>query len=74
MKNESSIDQQLISFKNSLLNIPSTDILVHCDIENSKLKKILNPSLDETITIVKAWKRILKQNENLISTNNTEST
>ncbi|MFN5443135.1 MAG: hypothetical protein ACK48V_02790, partial [Crocinitomicaceae bacterium] len=74
MKNESSIDQQLISFKNALLNIPSTDILVHCDIENPKLKKILNPTLDETVTIDKAWKNILKQNENLSSTNNSAST
>jgi superfamily I DNA and/or RNA helicase len=74
MKNESSIDQQLISFKNALLNIPSTDILVHCDIENPKLKKILNPTFDETVTIDRAWKNILKQNENLNSTNNSAST
>jgi superfamily I DNA and/or RNA helicase len=73
MKNELSIDQQLVSFKNALLNIPSTDILVHCDIENPKLKKILNPTLDETVTIDKAWKNILKQNENLSSTNNSAS-
>ncbi len=74
MKNESTIDQQLISFKNALLNIPSTDILVHCDIENPKLKKILNPTLDETVAIDKAWKNILKQNENLSATNNSTST
>ena len=74
MKNELSIDQQLISFKNALLNIPSTDILVHCDIENPKLKKILNPTIDETVTIDKAWKNLLKQNENLSTTNNSAST
>ena len=73
MSSESSIDQQLIAFKNGLLNIPSTDILVNSNVENPKLKKITLDALEETITIDSNWKRILKQNES-ISTSSSETT
>jgi superfamily I DNA and/or RNA helicase len=65
MSSEISINQQLISFKNALLNIPSTDILVHCDVSNSKLKYVSLQIVDEAISLDSQWKKILKQNEAL---------
>jgi len=73
MNNDTAINQQLSSFKNALLNIPSTDILVHCDISNPKLKNVPLTALEDPIQIENAWKKILKQNEALSSTNTTST-
>jgi superfamily I DNA and/or RNA helicase len=73
MSVENTINEQLTTFKNALLNIPSSDILVHCDLTIKKLKTISSENIEEPFEIDSTWKTILKQNE-IIAASNASST